>query len=105
MVGMTKFPTLDEFKASLAETAPTAHLSVPLASLWWMAKGDWKRAHALVDDAKGRTEAWVHAHLPRAEGDQPNARYWYAQAGREPADGSLEYEREMMAKTIIEGEV
>ncbi len=36
---------------------------------------------------------------------KPNARYWYAQAGREPVDGSLEYEREMMAKTIIEGEV
>ena len=97
--------TFDEFKRSLVEAAPPVHLSVPLVSLWWMMKGDWKRAHDLVDKAEGRTEAWVHAHLHRAEGDLPNARYWYAQAGREPADGSLEYEREMMAKTIIEGEV
>ena len=102
---MTKFRSLDEFKASLAQAAPPVQLSVPLASLWWMMKGDWKRAHDLVDKAEGRTEAWVHAHLHRAEGDQPNARYWYAQAGRPPEDGSLEYEREMMAKTIIEGEV
>ncbi len=102
---MTKFRTLDEFKRSLAEAAPPAHLSVPLASLWWMGKGDWKRAHGLVDDAEGRSEAWVHAHLHRVEGDLPNARHWYAQAGREPAEGSLEYERDMMAKTIIEGEM
>ena len=46
------------------------HLSVPLASLWWMMKGDWKRAHDLVDKAEGRIEAWVHAHLHRVEGDQ-----------------------------------
>jgi hypothetical protein len=102
---MTKIRTFDQFKASLAEAAPPAHLSVPLVSLWWMMKGDWKRAHDLVDKAEGRTEAWVHAHLHRAEGDQPNARYWYAQAGRAPTDSPLEYEREMMAKTIIEGEV
>jgi len=99
------FRTLDEFKRSLAEAAPPAGLTLPLTSLWWMMKGDWKRAHDLVNDAAGRTEAWVHAHLHRAEGDQPNARYWYAQAGRPPAEGPLEYEREMMAKTIIEGEV
>jgi len=102
---MTKFRTLDEFKRSLAEAAPPTGLTLPLASLWWMMKGDWKRAHDLVNDVEGRTEAWVHAHLHRVEGDQPNARYWYAQAGREPADGPLEYEREIMAKTIIEGEV
>ena len=97
--------TFAEFKRSLAAAAPPAGLGTALAALWWMGKGDWKRAHGLVDAAEGRTEAWVHAHLHRADGDIPNARYWYAQAGRAPADGSLEYEREMMAKTIIEGEV
>ena len=100
---MTKFRSLDEFKRSLAEAAPPAHLSVPLASLWWMMKGDWKRAHDLVDKAEGSIEAWVHAHLHRVEGDHANAGYWYAQAGRKPVPGSLEYEREMMAKAIIEG--
>jgi hypothetical protein len=95
--------TFAEFKRSLADAAPPAGLGAPLAALWWMMKGDWKRAHDLVDKAEGSIEAWVHAHLHRVEGDHANAGYWYAQAGRKPVPGSLEYERDMMAKTIIEG--
>jgi hypothetical protein len=34
--------------------------------------------------------SWVHAYLPRKEGDQGNAAYWYRRAGkpacREPLD-------------------
>jgi hypothetical protein len=34
----------------------------------------------------------VHAYLHRREGDDGNAGYWYARAGRSAAGGSLESE-------------
>lgn len=40
----------DEFVASLTESAPAATPSGLLEALWWDGKGDWARAHALVDD-------------------------------------------------------
>ena len=39
----------EEFKASLAHEEPPDGLSAPLTALWWDAKQDWTRAHALVD--------------------------------------------------------
>ena len=85
---MTKFRTLEDFKASLREEAPPVHLSVPLASLWWMMKGDWKRAHECAQGDKTSGGALVHAYLHRVEGDLSNARYWYNRAGKEPAAGT-----------------
>ena len=57
------------------------------------ADGDWAGAHRLVQDEEGAEAAWVHALLHRAEGDEPNAAYWYRRAGRPVASGSLEAER------------
>ncbi|MEY9224114.1 aspartyl-tRNA(Asn)/glutamyl-tRNA(Gln) amidotransferase subunit B [Bradyrhizobium ottawaense] len=68
------------FIASLDGAAPAPHLSAPLAGLWWAAKGDWDRAHKIVQDEQGRDAAWVHAYLHRVEGDLGNAGYWYRQA-------------------------
>jgi hypothetical protein len=93
--------TFEQFKATLAREGPPAELDAPLAALWWMAKGDWQRAHGFVDHAAGRNEAWVHAHLHRVEGDLANARYWYGEARREPATGSLAAEREQIARTLL----
>ena len=72
----------EEFKASLAEAAPSAALSVPLAALWWDAKGNWKRAHDLVNELETADGMAVHAYLHRKEGDASNADYWYQRAGR-----------------------
>jgi len=42
---------LEEFNASINEhQAPPTGLSIPLNALWWDAKGDGARAHALVDE-------------------------------------------------------
>jgi hypothetical protein len=41
---------VEQFRASLADVAPHAGLPAPLAALWWDAKGDWARAHGLVDE-------------------------------------------------------
>ena len=83
---------LDDFKASVAEAQPRAGLSAPLSALWWDAKGDWTRAHALVDELETNEGMAVHAYLHRKEGNAANADYWYARAGRSFHRPSLEAE-------------
>ena len=73
---------LKEFKASLTGDAPGTGLSVPLAALWWDAKGDWARAHELVNELETLDGMAVHAYLHRKEGSASNADYWYSRAGR-----------------------
>jgi hypothetical protein len=80
------------FIASLDGAAPAPDLNAPLAGLWWAAKGDWDRAHKIVQDESSREAAWVHAYLHRVEGDLGNAGYWYRQAGQPVAKDSLEAE-------------
>jgi hypothetical protein len=70
------------FEASIGDEAPPAGLSVPLQALWWDAKGDWPRAHQLVDELESPDGMSVHAYLHRKEGEQWNADYWYRLAGR-----------------------
>jgi hypothetical protein len=93
--------TLDEFKTSLADGAPPVGLATALSALWWVERGDWNRAHALVMDATGRDCAWVHAYLHRHEGDLPNAGYWYRQARRAVATGPLAAEWQAIAADLI----
>ena len=54
-----------EFRTSVAEEEPPAGLSAPLAALWWDAKGDWTRSHALVDELETADGMAVHAYLHR----------------------------------------
>jgi hypothetical protein len=71
-----------DLRESLAQDAPSDGLSVPLKALWWDAKGDWARAHGLVDELETREGMAVHAYLHRKEGVQWNADYWYRRAGK-----------------------
>ena len=89
------------FIASLDGAAPAPNLNAPLAGLWWAAKGDWDRAHKIVQDESSREAAWVHAYLHRVEGDLGNAGYWYRQAGQPVATDSLEAEWERIAATLL----
>ena len=89
------------FIASLDGAAPAPHLSAPLAGLWWAAKGDWDRAHKIVQDEQGRDAAWVHAYLHRVEGDLSNAGYWYRRSKRPPATGSLDAEWTAIAEALL----
>ena len=88
-------------KASLADPAPGAALSPPLAALWWAAKGNWDAAHKIVMNEETREAAWVHAYLHRVEGDLGNAGYWYRQAGQPAAKDSLEAEWERIATALL----
>ncbi len=69
-----------DFRASLIEDGPPEGVSAPLEALWWDAKGDWARAHGLVDELETQEGMAVHAYLHRKEGSVSNAEYWYARA-------------------------
>jgi hypothetical protein len=90
-----------DFRASLNNAAPEPALPPPLAALWWAAKGDWDRAHKIVQDEHGADAAWVHAYLHRVEGDLSNAGYWYRQAGQPAAKDSLDAEWERILSALL----
>ena len=90
-----------DFRASLADAAPEQALPPPLAAMWWAAKGDWDRAHRIVQDESDASAAWVHAYLHRVEGDLGNAGYWYRQAKKPVATDSLETEWERMVLALL----
>ena len=92
---------LTDFKRATSENAPPSGLSVPLSGLWWAAKGEWDRAHEIVQDEPSWEAAWVHAYLHRVEGDLGNAGYWYRQAGRPVAQDSLEAEWERIVSALL----
>ncbi len=83
---------IQSFRDSVSAEHPPAGLSGPLQGLWHAAKGDWKRAHELVQDDDSAEAAWVHAYLHRVEGDPGNAGYWYRRAGKPTFTGSLDDE-------------
>ena len=82
----------NDFRATLGEENPPDGLSVPLAALWWDAKGDWARAHGLVDELETQDGMAVHAYLHRKEGVEWNADYWYRRAGKHLHRPALEDE-------------
>ncbi|HEY6255009.1 MAG TPA: hypothetical protein VIY51_04365 [Xanthobacteraceae bacterium] len=93
--------TLAELKRSVSKGKPPAGLAPALAALWWEAKGDWERAHALIMDEGGKDCAWVHAYLHRREGDLGNARYWYGKAGKAAPSGPLRTEWDRIAQALL----
>jgi hypothetical protein len=95
--------TRAEFDASTTLDKPPEGISVPLAALWWDAKGDWTRAHELVDELETPEGMAVHAYLHRKGGDASNAEYWYKRAGRVPSKVSLEAEWEDLVGEMISG--
>ena len=92
-----------QFRASVAEEAPPIGLSAPLAALWWDAKGDWTRAHALVDELETADGMAVHAYLHRKEGNASNADYWYRRAGRGFHRSALDAEWEALVEGALSG--
>jgi hypothetical protein len=91
----------EEFRASLSQEEPPGGLPVTLAALWWDAKGDWARAHALVDELETPDGMAVHAYLHRKEGEAWNADYWYKRAGRRFYREKLEDEWEALVEGLL----
>ncbi|HVN93075.1 MAG TPA: hypothetical protein VMT38_05240 [Terracidiphilus sp.] len=93
--------TVDEIRASLNLAEPPDRLTAPLAALWWDAKGDWARAHGMVDDLETPDAMAVHAYLHRKEGVEWNAEYWYKRAGRKFRRETLEAEWEALVEELV----
>ncbi|MBF8961903.1 hypothetical protein I0P70_01485 [Pontibacter sp. FD36] len=93
---------LDAFKASLSAPTPPLQASVYLQALWHDAKGDWDKAHVLIQDLPDKTAAWIHAYLHRKEGDTWNADYWYSRAGRKRPEISLQQEWETIVTDLLQ---
>ncbi|MGC2163109.1 MAG: hypothetical protein WA634_14445 [Silvibacterium sp.] len=92
---------LEQFRASLSKEAPRKGLSAPLMALWWDAKGDWARAHALVDEMETINGMAVHAYLHRKEGSVSNSDYWYQRSGRMFYRTALDDEWAALAEAIL----
>jgi hypothetical protein len=94
--------TLDEF-TQLMENQENCPASMPkaLQALWYEKKGDWDKAHQIVQDANDADSAWVHAYLHRKEGDIDNARYWYKRTGRPDFKAGLDQEWEQIASDLL----
>ena len=92
--------TLEAFARSVSGSKPPA-LAPSLQALWWAAKDDWERAHQIAMAHQDRDCAWVHAYLHRREGDLPNARWWYNEARRPVAAGSLDDEWSAIVRALL----
>ena len=74
-----------------------------LEALWFIRKGDWVRAHAIVQEHENESaSALVHAHLHRVEGDLSNAGYWYRHAGCNSSDMTLHDEWKALTVRLLE---
>jgi hypothetical protein len=81
-----------DFKSSLSLAQPPATMSAYEKALWWVGKGDWEKAHEIIQEMNDRPSSLIHAFLHRKEGDISNAQYWYAKAGSAMPGISLDQE-------------
>ena len=51
-------------------------------------QGQWKAAHALVQNDASMLGCWAHGIVHLIEGDMDNAKYWYRRARRPLPDGN-----------------
>ncbi len=86
----------DEFKNSLSAQSPPGDLTEHEKALWYAGKGEWDKAHQIVQDMNDQISARIHAFLHRQEGDLSNARYWYEKAGIKMPAVNLEEEWELL---------
>ena len=89
------------FKESLSEANPPAEVSVYARALWYDGKGDWDKAHKLIQDLPDKNASWIHAYLHRKEGDTWNADYWYSKAGKKRPALSLAEEWEQITTALL----
>ena len=90
-----------EFQQSLSAQTPPTGVNKLLQALWHDARGDWKRAHEIVQSVKGKASARVHAYLHRREGYLDNANYWHDRAGTKMPKIPLEKEWEALVTELL----
>lgn len=93
--------TYDDFILTIENDEQPPNLPLYLQALWYDAKGDWNKAHSLIDSLDDDNSCWVHAYLHRKEGDTSNADYWYKRAGKTRPDISLSEEWKNLAMEFL----
>ncbi len=93
--------TLQEFKASLNSAQPPQGISKVLEAMWYEGKGDWEASHNIAQDIHSKEGSWIHAYLHRKEGDEGNAAYWYARAGRKMPSVNLGEEWDNICQELL----
>lgn len=92
----------DAFVRSLDGEMPPSESDPWLEALWWARKGEWDRAHRMVQALSDRKAARIHAYLHRVEGDEWNSRYWHRRAGtRFPEEMSPVQEWEHLVRLAL----
>jgi hypothetical protein len=97
--------TLADFKSSLAAASPPASFSVYGQAIWWAGKGNWEKAHTLVQDLEDQSGARIHAYLHRLEGDISNAGYWYSRANIKMPEANVSKEWENLVGEFLSGKI
>jgi len=90
-----------DYKNSLSLSSLPDTMSVYLKALWHDAKGDWDKAHNIIQDVPDKTASWIHAYLHRKEGDLANAAYWYDRARQPVATDPLPAEWERIVTALL----
>lgn len=91
----------ENFTSTLTASSPPETVSAYLQAMWFDARGDWEKAHDIIQDIDDSKAALVHAYLHRKEGDASNARYWYSRAGKSFPAVSLQQEWEQIVKDLL----
>jgi hypothetical protein len=60
-----------------------SEIAMPIGTaVRYLRKGDWQKAHAIVQEDATELGCWAHGIVHMLEGDMGNARYWYRRAHR-----------------------
>lgn len=65
-----------------ATQAEAEAISPEALALWHAKQGNWDVSHNIAQDIHTQMGSWIHALLHVMEGDQWNADYWFAKAGK-----------------------
>ncbi len=93
--------TYDKFILTIENDELPAQLPLYMQALWYDAKGDWPKAHALIDSFDDKNSCLVHAYLHRKEGDLNNADYWYRRANSRLPQLSLQDEWKKITADLL----
>ena len=67
----------------------------------YLRKGDWQKAHPIVQEDESELGCWAHGIVHMLEGDLSNARYWYRRAHRVfPKDADAKAEIAALAVAV-----
>ncbi len=93
--------TNTQWQESLQLAQPPQNFNNIQKALWYISKGNWQKAHSIVQFIFSKNAAWVHAFIHRVEGDTGNANFWYRNAGKQFPNESKEQEFDNLVQSLV----